>query len=154
MKLKLIMLIMFIVLMSSNVIMNKTYSNVQFYSGDILYSEVYYQLVKNNIKFPNIVFAQCLIETGYFTSDLFYNQKNLFGMKQPRIRETKSVGISKSGYATYNTWVESIEDYRLWQQSVLKNKQNITEEEYLELLSRIYAEDKKYINKIKSLAYD
>lgn len=118
---------------------------------EISYHEVYYSIVQNDIKFPEIVFAQTLIETGYFTSDLLYSENNLFGMKYPRIRKTTSSGKSKGGYASYNVWTDSVEDYYLWQKSVLKNKNIDSEEDYLKLLGRIYAEDKKYVDKIKWL---
>lgn len=120
----------------------------------ISYNEVYYTIVKHDIKFPNVVFAQSLIETGHFTSDLLHMENNLFGMKYPSRRETTSSGISDGGYASYEKWVDSVEDYSLWQQNMLDGKDNITEEEYLRLLGRVYAEDKNYVNKIKWLIYN
>lgn len=120
---------------------------------NISYHEVYYTIVKYNIKFPNIVFAQSLIETGHFTSDLLHMENNLFGMKYPTRRETTSSGKSNGGYASYNEWIDSVEDYSLWQQNMIGDKDEITEEEYLKLLGRVYAEDKEYVNKIKWLIY-
>lgn len=117
------------------------------------YHEVYYTIVKHNIKFPNVVFAQTLIETGHFTSDLLHAENNLFGMKYPRSRKTTSSGKSNGGYASYNEWVDSVEDYSLWQQDMIGDKDEITEEEYLKLLGRVYAEDKNYVKKIKWLIY-
>lgn len=122
-------------------------------SPKISYHEVYYTIVKYNIKFPNIVFAQSLIETGHFTSDLLHMENNLFGMKYPTRRETTSSGKSNGGYASYSEWIDSVEDYSLWQQNMIGDKDEITEEEYLKLLGRVYAEDKEYVNKIKWLIY-
>lgn len=152
MRSKIIILTLFLFLLP-NVISN----SINIVYGSIInklsYHEVYYTIIKNEIKFPNIVFAQSLIETGHFTSDLLHAENNLFGMKYPRSRKTTSSGMSKSGYASYEKWSDSVKDYSLWQKSVLKNKKDITEEEYLSLLSRIYAEDKNYVNKIKWLIY-
>jgi hypothetical protein len=120
----------------------------------ISYHEVYYTIVEYNIKFPNIVFAQSLIETGHFTSDLLHMENNLFGMKFPVKRQTTSSGISNSGYASYEKWTDSVEDYFLWQQNMLNGRDNITESEYLSLLGRVYAEDKDYVSKIKFLIYN
>lgn len=152
MRIKIIILTLFLFLLP-NVISN----SINIVYGSIInklsYHEVYYTIIKNEIKFPNIVFAQSLIETGHFTSDLLHTENNLFGMKYPRSRKTTSSGMSESGYASYEKWSDSVKDYSLWQKSVLRNKKDITEEEYLRLLSRIYAEDKNYVKKIKWLIY-
>jgi uncharacterized FlgJ-related protein len=152
MKLKSFFIICLIFLLSSKLTMNNSYGNVDVQNNEISFEmNVYCEIIKMNIKFPNIVFTQCLLETGYFTSDLYYNENNLFGMKHPKIRKTTSIGPSKSGYATYNSWIESIEDYSLWQETIINSNLDITEEQYLKLLSKIYSEDKNYINKIKSI---
>jgi flagellum-specific peptidoglycan hydrolase FlgJ len=149
-----IFLITALLFLLPNVFSNYIKFDYQSILPKISYHEVYYAIVKYNIKFPNIVFAQSLIETGHFTSDLLHMENNLFGMKYPNRRKTTSLGKSNSGYASYEKWTDSVEDYSLWQQNMLNSRDNITESEYLSLLGRVYAEDKDYVSKIKFLIYN
>ncbi len=101
-----------------------------------------------NIKFPHIVYAQMVLETGYFTSNVFRENNNLSGMKQPSIRSTTAKG-TKNGHAYYNNWMDSV-DYALWQTTFLSNVNS--DEEYLGfLVERGYAEDPSYIPKLETI---
>lgn len=115
---------------------------------------LYEQINQKNIKFPDIVFAQAVLESGHFKSQLFINQNNLFGMKAPKKRETTAINKGKKEYALYNDWDSSIEDYQLWQEFTLKNKGNLTRSQYFALLSRVYASDKKYVSSLKRVIID
>jgi hypothetical protein len=95
-----------------------------------------------NIRFPHIVYSQAIQETGYFSSTIFKENNNLFGMKVARNRPTTALG-TRRGHAYYRNWKESVLDYALWQSSYTRHF--TTEEEYVEFIDRIYAEDKKYI---------
>ena len=66
------------------------------------------------VKYPKIALAQSKLETGYFTSDIWKENKNLFGMKHPKIRPTYSMGEARKS-AVYNHWLYSVKDYRLMQ---------------------------------------
>ena len=99
-----------------------------------------------NLQNADIVYAQILLETGYLTSSLYFTNNNLFGMKVAKQRPTSN--INPKGYAKYNTWQESVLDYALWQ---TKYAHNLSQTEYLQFLAKYYAEDKEYINKLKSL---
>lgn len=101
-----------------------------------------------NVEHPHIVFAQMSIESGNFKSDLAKNNNNFFGMKYPRQRATVAQG-SDRGYAYYRSWSYSVLDYAIWQRIYASG---LTEEEYLEMLSEKYAEDKAYVRKVKSVA--
>ncbi len=96
------------------------------------------------IQHKDIVFNQAKIESGNFTSKIFQEQNNTFGMRCPKQRPTTSIGCNK-GYAVYETVYYSVVDYWIWQQIFAKNK---SREQYLAYLSRVYATDKNYINKI------
>jgi uncharacterized FlgJ-related protein len=49
--------------------------------------EKFINLLKElNVKFPHIVMAQALLETGNFKSKVFLQNHNLFGMRQARVR--------------------------------------------------------------------
>ena len=101
-----------------------------------------------NMEHPHIVFAQMRLESGNFKSDLAKNNDNFFGMKYPRQRATVAQGVDR-GYAYYRSWSYSVLDYAIWQR---RYASGLTEDEYLEMLSEKYAEDKAYVRKVKSIA--
>ncbi len=93
------------------------------------------------IKYPDIVLKQALLETGNFTSSICKENHNLFGMKHPRKRETVSLG-KKRGHAHYNHWLDSVKDYRLWQDEMYRGGN------YIAFLDKIYATDNQYVEKL------
>lgn len=101
-----------------------------------------------NFPFPKIVYAQAILETGGFTSSIYKENNNLFGMKRAVVRITTSKGESK-GHAYYDNWMESVFDYALYSATYLSNIK--TEEEYFSYLSQFYAEDKEYVKKLKNI---
>lgn len=105
---------------------------------------VLYVIERAGIKEPDKVLAQCRLETGDLTSNICLKYNNLFGMKYPRIRQTKAIGRHKS-MSIYRTWQESIEDYKIWQDTFYKGG------DYYDFLEGRYATDKKYIDKLKEL---
>lgn len=122
--------------------------------GNVSYGSLYLKLLHSGVKYPDVVFAQAVIESAHFTSDVFKSENNLFGMKHPARRQTLSEGKAESGYASYDSWTTSVEDYKLWQHSMLKQKECITKMEYLNLLGKVYATDPKYIRVIKKVMLD
>ena len=115
----------------------------------ISYVNVYNAIVEMGIKFPDIVFAQAILESGNFKSRLTKLNNNLFGMKLAKVRETTAIGKGKGGYAKYETWVHSVEDYSNWQDYVIKDRE-LTRKQYFHLLSKIYATDKNYVLRLKN----
>lgn len=105
-------------------------------------------LEETNIKFPHIVLAQSILETGNYKSEVFAMNHNLFGMKQARIRPTTALGTS-IGHAYYNNWKESVYDYALYQAAYLKNVK--AEDQYLEYLGSNYAEAEHYVRALKRI---
>jgi uncharacterized FlgJ-related protein len=54
-------------------------------------------------------------ETGNFTSHLFLNHNNFFGMKFPRKRETTAAyAIPPNDFAHYNSQADSVDDLLLY----------------------------------------
>lgn len=100
-----------------------------------------------DIQHPNIVLSQMKLESGHYQSKLAKENNNYFGMRHPAQRLTVSVK-SKNGYAHYRNWAYSILDYALWQR---RYAYNLSEDDYLTKLSKVYAEDKNYIEKVKKL---
>ena len=107
------------------------------FSQDVLVEE----LKRLNVRFPHIVLAQAILETGYYESRIYNENNNLFGMKQARARATTALG-TQLGHAYYNDWKESVVDYALYQAAYLNKLR--TEKKYLSYLNRNYAEAKNY----------
>ena len=101
-----------------------------------------------HFSFPYIVMAQAIHESGNYTSKLFLENNNMFGMKLATVRLTTSNG-DQNGYAYYNTWIECVYDRALYSATYLSNVK--TEDEYYNFLSQYYAEDKEYVNKLKKI---
>lgn len=105
-----------------------------------------YLLTELNVKFPHIVLAQSIIETGHWSSRIFKENNNLFGMKEAYVRVHTAKG-TQHNHAYYENWRESVYDYAFYQCRYLGGIK--TEEEYLQYLSRSYAEAPNYIQSIK-----
>lgn len=105
-------------------------------------------LVELNVKFPKIVYAQAQLETGGFTSKIFRENNNLFGMKQSTRRSSTNKG-EQFGHAYYDNWRESVLDYALWQCRYMSNIRN--EAEYFDYLRKNYAEDPLYFQKLMNI---
>lgn len=91
------------------------------------------EIKKNGIKYPKIVLAQAILETGWFKSSVCRNKHNLFGLTNPR---TKT-------YYEFNHWTESVKAY------YDKVQRRYVGGNYLLWLDKIgYAEEKTYIRAI------
>lgn len=124
------------------------YTN-EYVSDSILTDRVLYNhLLDMRVPHAKIVLCQAKIESADYSSVLFKRQFNLFGMKIPESRPTSGES-GKAGYQSYNNWRESVTDYVLWQFS--HNVDKLSQEDYLKYLGKIYAEDPKYVEKIKKL---
>ncbi len=98
---------------------------------------LYDALVYHKVNHPEIVCAQAILETGWFTSNLFHNNNNLFGLYNSKSKQ----------FFKFNNWHDSIKGYKNMIQYKYKEG-----EDYYAFLTRIgYAEDPKYINKLKVL---
>ena len=102
-----------------------------------------------NVRFPHIVLAQAHLESGKFTSGIFVNNNNLFGMRQARLRPTTNKG-SRNGFAKYDHWRDSVMDYILYY-AVYMHKFK-TEEAYYAYLDRSYANNPHYSKLIRKIA--
>jgi uncharacterized FlgJ-related protein len=105
-------------------------------------------LKRLNVKFPYIVYAQAELETGGFTSRVFRENNNLFGMKEAKSRISTASG-TQYNHAFYETWMESVYDYAFYSSSYLRKIQN--EADYFEYLSQSYAEDSRYVTSLKRI---
>lgn len=113
-------------------------------SPKTIQDSIFTEIFNIRIEHPDIVYAQAVLETGNFQSKLFIEGNNCFGMKVPAQRPTLARSILY-GHASFNTWKESIYDYAIWQSRYCKN---LTREQYLNFLSKNYAECSEYVNKL------
>jgi uncharacterized FlgJ-related protein len=102
-----------------------------------------------NVKFPHIVLAQAIIESGTFTSKICKKNNNLFGMREARLRISNNLG-TQFGHAVYSNWKESVVDYALYQATYLSKCK--TEEQYYSYLADSYAAGPKYSVSVKKIA--
>lgn len=97
-------------------------------------------ILQLNMKYPKVVVAQAIIESGHFKSKLFKENNNLFGMRLAKHRHCIAIG-SKNGYALYNNWKESVVDYAFYQKTYLSK---LTEQEYINAIQKRHCSDKNY----------
>jgi len=106
------------------------------------------KLKELNVKFPYIALAQAKLETGNFTSKIFREGNNLFGMREAKQRITTAKG-TENNHAYYYSWGESVLDYSFYQCRYLSNIN--TEEQYFQYLSQSYAENPNYVSILKGM---
>lgn len=91
------------------------------------------EIRRNNIKYPKVVLAQAILETGWFKSSVCRNKHNLFGLTNPRT----------GTYYEFNHWTESVRAY------YTKVQYRYSGGNYLLWLKKIgYAEDPGYIRAV------
>lgn len=101
-----------------------------------------------NLKHPHIVYAQAMLESGNFTSKIFRENNNMFGMKQARVR----INLAKStqyNHAYFETWEDCLLDFAFHRATYFHKLK--TEQDYYNYLGKYYAEDPSYIGKLKSM---
>lgn len=88
------------------------------------------------VQYPNIVYAQAILETGNFQSKLCKDKNNLFGLYDSYNKR----------YYKFEHWTESIIAY------IDKVEYKFNGGDYYEFLEKLpYAEDKNYVRKIKQI---
>ena len=101
-----------------------------------------------NLNYPHIVYAQAMLESGNFTSKIFKENNNMFGMKQARVR----INLAKStqyNHAYFETWEDCLLDFAFHRATYFSKLK--TEQDYYNYLGKYYAEDPSYISKLKSM---
>jgi len=94
------------------------------------------ELKRLNVKYPHIVMAQSILETGHWKSQVFKANHNLFGMKQANIRINTAKGTNLN-HAYYDNWQESLYDYAFYQCRYMSSVHS--EEDYFLALDASYA---------------
>lgn len=115
------------------------------------------EIKKYNFRYPEIVYAQAVIESGGFSSPVFKSNNNLFGLREAKQRVTTAQGTDNN-HAFYHDWQASVADRAIYEASYLRTLN--TESDYMQYLDRNYAEAANYTialrnyiikNKIKNL---
>jgi len=96
------------------------------------------------VLFPETIYALSILETGNFSSRIFKENNNPFGMRLAKVRETTAVGEANH-FAVYNHWISAIEDLRLWQDYYLSRGHGLND------MIKIYCPDKDYRKKVMNI---
>ena len=91
-------------------------------------------------RFKDLVLAQAILESGNYSSPVFKEGFNLFGLREAKARLTTSKGTHLN-HAYYNNWKESVLDRLLYETKYLGK---LNREQYLLYLDRVYAESGGY----------
>ncbi len=99
------------------------------------------------IPHPHIVYAIASHESG-FDSDLFLATNNMFGMRNPKSRQTTSIHKG-SGYARFEHWTHSVDDFFLYMKA--RGLDELTERQFISRLDqpKYYASKAGYGTRIK-----
>ena len=111
------------------------------------------------IKFPRVATAQVRLETRNLTSNIYKLNNNMYGMKCDKSCWCE---CTKRGHAYYSHPLFSMLSYKCWQKKRLRDNPGVvTEQDYIKMLGDYkipglcehcrYAEDDKYLDKIRSL---
>ena len=94
------------------------------------------------VKRPQIVYAQAILESNWFKSELCVKGNNLFGLYNSKEQK----------YYTFNHWANSVEAYVRMVQYKYKGEKEEPPNRYYKFLQDIgYAKDVLYISKLKKL---
>ena len=104
-------------------------------SNELTIENLYAALKKHGIKYPKIVLAQAILETGRFRSRVCNENNNLFGLRH------------SNGYYVFDHWEESVIAYKNKVQ--YKHRDN---ENYYAFLRRIgYSTSKDYVRRVREI---
>src|SRR3990172_10755195 len=101
-----------------------------------------------NVPFPEIIYSQARLESGNFSSKLFFENNNIFGMRTVSSRATLQIK-TQNGYGVYNSWRQSVVDYVLFSCCYLRDLK--TKEQYYDYIEKNYSETVGYSDRVKSI---
>jgi hypothetical protein len=110
------------------------YISVDTVNDSLSLENVYNYLKCLNIQYFDIVFAQCILETGHLKSKNCIENNNLFGFRY------------QNEYLKFDNWKQSCMYYYCWQSNKYKGG------DYFDFLEQVgYASDNDYKVKLKSI---
>lgn len=119
-------------------------------NGDDFSEEKMILFIKElNFRYPELVYAQGVLESGADFNSVLNNQNNnYFGMRVAHQRINTQSG-EQDGYAYYNNWRNSVIDYAIFTAMYLGDFES--KEQYYKYIEKRYAESPGYIEKVKAL---
>lgn len=115
----------------------KIYPKYYVYTDTLSLDNVYKELLRQKIKYPDIVLAQCILETGSLKSYNCRVRNNLFGF------------YNGKKYLSFKHWKDCIKFKKKWQDKYFKGG-----DYYRFLLNIGYSEeDSIYIMKVKKIKF-
>jgi Ca2+/Na+ antiporter len=105
------------------------------------------EVEKYSFKYPDIVMAQAILESGHFKSPVFKQNHNMFGMRQALRRISTAQG-SNLNHAYYTSWKDCVADRALYEAHYLSK---LTREQYFSYLDQVYAEGGGYSKLLKQV---
>jgi len=109
--------------------------------------KLFLEIDKYSFKYPDIVKAQAVVESGHFKSPVFKQNNNMFGMREAMVRITTAEG-SNLNHAYYVDWKYCVADRALYEAQYLSK---LSREEYFSYLDQTYAEGKGYSKLLKQV---
>ena len=106
--------------------------------GNPLLDSIREYICEKQIKHPDIVMKQVILETGWLQSKYLMSRNNLFAF-----RVTKE-------YMRFKSWRASVDYYKGWQDRKYKNPK----EDYYKFLVRIHYAVKSYPDHLKKVRYN
>ena len=97
--------------------------------------EVFAEICRAEIAFPEIVMRQALLETGNLKPGFLMSRNNLFGFRYKK-------------YLTFENWQESVAYYKRWQ-----DKRYRPGEDYYSFLVRIRYAGRDYPKHVKTISW-
>lgn len=99
--------------------------------------------------YPDITLAQCIYESGHFSSPVWKENKNCLGMRHPLGRKTLSLG-SNIGYAVFKNWKQCLYDKAIYDALYMHG---LSRQQYMKYLDKVYArsEGEKYSEEIEKI---
>lgn len=108
-----------LVLLFTRLLKGKSRPGEKIFINEDLIQSVYNSLISEGFNhfMAQVITAQAAFETGNFTSPLFKENNNLFGMTDGSGRNNKQFGVDLRGFGVYKSIENSITDYRLYYMS-------------------------------------
>lgn len=122
-------------------------SESRFIDSTTVADSVFTYIFLMRLEHPDIVMAQCIEESGNFSSPLFLHGHNCTGMRVPAQRPTLALGMLYN-HARFRSWKDCIADYAIWQSIYARG---FSKDDYFAYLDRVYAEKKGYSGRLKNI---
>lgn len=116
-------------------------------SNDFSEDKLFAEIDKYSFKYPDIVKAQAIVESGNFKSVVFKQNNNMFGMREAMLRITVSNGTNLN-HAYYDNWKYCVTDRALYEARYMYK---LSRTEYFSYLDQVYAKGSGYSDLLKKI---